>query len=339
MKRMNRILIYTLAALLSALSGCGLFKEEQASGAPLLPEPPMASRKLTYPAERTDIAERIDGSAVVTPVRETSLYFVQGGRLKKLNVEPQEEVGKGDILAQLEVGSLEHQLALARMDLQIARVKLEEKQILGSVFDIKTQELVISRYEVDIVYLVERIEAATIRAPYDGIIHRVQATISDKIEEFEPVIEVLDPTELELQMKISENDFYTIEPGLAAMVEVSADDWRTAVVIQTTHKNPRFDASIRREQFIVHLELTRSEKSPPPVLRLNQRMNAHVVLAMRQNALVIPKAGLRAFRDRTYVRVLDGEVRREVDVKVGIRTETEVEILEGLAEGDLVIGK
>ena len=300
----------------------------------------MASRTLTYPAERTDIAERIDGSAVVTPVRETSLYFVQLGRLKTLNVEPQDEVRKGAILAQLEIGSLEHQLALARVDLQIARVKLEEEKVLGSVFDISTQELRIARYEVDIDFLSDSIEAATIRAPYDGIIHRVQATISDEIEEFEPVIEMLDPTELELQMKIGENDFYMIEPGLPAMVEVTADDWRPAVVIQTTHKNPRFDASIRREEFIVHLELTRSEETPPPPdLRLNQRMNTHVILAMRENALVIPKAGLREFRDRTYVRILDGEVRREVDVKVGIRTDTEVEILEGLAEGDLVIGK
>ena len=123
-------------------------------------------------------------------------------------------------------------------------------------------------------------------------------------------------------------------------VEVSAGDWHPAVVIQTTHKNPRFDASIRREEFIVHLEMTRSEEAPPlPDLRLNQRMNAYVILAMRENALIIPKAGLREFRDRTYVRILDGEVRREVDVEVGIRTDTEVEILEGLSEGDQVIGK
>jgi RND family efflux transporter MFP subunit len=328
------------AVLVCLVAGCGLFREEKASGAPLLPEPPMATRTLTYPAERTNIAESIDGSAVVTPVRETSLYFIQGGRLKKLNVEPQDEVRKGDILAQLEIGALEHQLELAKVDLRIARVKLEELQVLGSVFDIRTQELQIARHEVDISFLSQRIEAATIRAPYDGIIHRVQVTISDEIEEFEPVMEILDPTELELQMKIGENDYYMIEPGLPAKVEVAADDWRPALVVQTTHKNPRFDASIRREEFIVHLELTRLPDSPPPPeLRLNQRMNTQVILAMRENALVIPKAGLREFRDRTYVRILDGEVRREVDVKAGIRTDTQVEILEGLSEGDLVIGK
>lgn len=48
---------------------------------------------------------------------------------------------------------------------------------------------------------------------------------------------------------------------------------------------------------------------------------------------------LREFRERTYVRVLDGEQRREVDVRVGVRTDTQVEILSGLEAGELVIGK
>ena len=40
---------------------------------------------------------------------------------------------------------------------------------------------------------------------------------------------------------------------------------------------------------------------------------------------------------RTYVRLLDGEARREVDVVVGIEGDRMVEIAEGLAEGDVVI--
>jgi macrolide-specific efflux system membrane fusion protein len=107
-------------------------------------------------------------------------------------------------------------------------------------------------------------------------------------------------------------------------------------VIQTTYLNPRNNASIRREEYVVHLEL---DDKPLEPLAPNTRLSTRIVLRERIGTLAIPLAALREFKDRTYVRVLEDEVRREVDVKVGIRTETKAEILEGLSEGDLVIGK
>ena len=54
---------------------------------------------------------------------------------------------------------------------------------------------------------------------------------------------------------------------------------------------------------------------------------------------LITSAALREFSGRTYVRVLTDGVRREVDVRTGIHTGTRVEIVDGLEEGELVIGK
>jgi multidrug efflux pump subunit AcrA (membrane-fusion protein) len=74
-------------------------------------------------------------------------------------------------------------------------------------------------------------------------------------------------------------------------------------------------------------------------MSMNTRLSARVILEERLDTLAIPISALREFKDLTYVRVLEGDVRREVYVKTGIRTETQVEILEGLEEGMLVVGR
>lgn len=42
---------------------------------------------------------------------------------------------------------------------------------------------------------------------------------------------------------------------------------------------------------------------------------------------------------RVYVRKVEGDLTTEVNVVTGIESTTEVEILEGLEEGDLVVAK
>ncbi|MAG13602.1 MAG: hypothetical protein CMN78_03285 [Spirochaetales bacterium] len=318
------------------LGSCGLFAEEDEEILPELPEPPRVARSITYAVAREDMYEAIEGTAKATPVKNQTLYFLVGGRIRAIEIEPEEEVSGGAVLAKLEIDDLEHQLALAIIDRDIADANLNRMKITSApASERRIQELVLAKYELNVSYLQKRVEAASIRAPFDGIIQRVQAKVSDRIKEYEPVIEISDPTTLEMQMNVSENEFYEIRPTMYAEVMVDADTWVPAHIIQTTHLNPRQDATVRREEYIVHLQVDETQYT----LTTHDRMPGRIVLSKQIGALVIPAAGLREFNGRTYVRVLEGEARREVDVKVGLRTDTKIEIIEGLDEGELVIGK
>ena len=325
----------TLAACLFAFAGCGALERERELETPALPEPPQSSRIVTYPVERRDLVDGVEGYASVSAIRETALYFTESGRLHLLAVEPQERVQEGQLMAQLEIRDLAHRLTLAEIDLTMARLRLEHAAAMDSPFETRVRELEVGRAEAEVRYLGSRVEAASIRAPHAGVIRRVQAQVSDLVKEFEPIIEMVDPSELELQMRINQDEYSRIEAGQRSRVEIETDRWVEATVTQAVHRNPRFDASVRREEFVVHLALA----TPPSDLRLGAGMAALIILTERRDTLAIPGAALREFRDRSYVRVLEGEVRREVDVKVGVRTATHAEILEGLEAGELVIGK
>ncbi|MNP32334.1 hypothetical protein D3C76_1255080 [compost metagenome] len=52
---------------------------------------------------------------------------------------------------------------------------------------------------------------------------------------------------------------------------------------------------------------------------------------------MIPRGALRSYGGRNYVQILDGQSRKEVDVEQGIVTQTDVEIRQGLKEGQKII--
>jgi macrolide-specific efflux system membrane fusion protein len=319
-----------------ALLCCGLFPKEKTAPEPVLPEPPTTSNSITYPVTRGNIQDGIEGTAQITPVREVALYFKEAGRIREIDAAPNQKVAAGDVLARLDIGDLEHQLRLAQIDLKIAQLTLDRMEVMGAgSFDRRIQELVIARQQETVDYLRQRGDASTIRAPFAGIIKSVDAQISDRIAEYVTIIELSDPEAFELQMRVNRDQYSMMMLGLAAEVNDTQDMWLPTRVIQTTHLDPARDASVRVEEFIVHLSLPRGVAD----LRMGRSFGARIVLRRRTNALLIPLACLREFGGRTYVRVMEGDARFEKDVRVGIRTSTEAEIIEGLKEGQLVIGR
>ena len=319
------------AALLSA---CGALPAEQQGPAASLPALTTRSEAVTYPVERADLAIEVEGSAEVTPTTELELFFREPGRLAELNVQIGDEVARGEVLARLEAADLEHALRLAELDLQSARTRYNAAAATGTPA-VELQQLELSKQELRTEYARARVDAYTIRAPIDGVVKTVRGAVGELVSEYRTIVVVSDPTELALQMWVTEEEFDRIEPGQQAFVEVSRGTLEPATVVATSSLRRGIDPTLLRDEFLARLALVDSTIE----LEARTRHNSRIIVARREQTLVIPAAALREFRSRKYVRVLDGEVRREVDVKVGVRTETHVELLAGVDAGELVIGK
>lgn len=326
---------FALISLL-ILSGCALLPEEKVDEIPTLIEAP-PSRTVAYPVERMTVREEIRGLARVAPTKEARLYFTQSGRIFELNVIPGMQVSEGDVLIRLETGNLEHQLQMGQIDLELAKLEYERHKLGSSPYDVRTRELSVEKSKLTVEHLSERLEAATIRAPFDGLVRSVYTRgIGEIVAEYDPIIVVADPTSLELQMEVRRvEDINRLSRGQVVSVEVGRDVWQEGAIVQIT------EAGDGRSAFdttkMVHIEL--EDHIEASGLRLDDLASVRIVVREREDTLVIPLAALREFMGRAYVRVLQGDARREVDVETGIRTQTHVEILKGLNEGDLVIGR
>ena len=290
----------------------------------------------TYPVERRDLAVEIERVARVQSVRLLELYFQEGGRLAELNVGTGDRVTEGQILARIASGPIQHNLRLAEIDLEIDRLRATSQNPGSSNVDRQIRQLELSKREESVDFLRRRLEAHTIRAPYDGVITRVNPEVDEVVEGYRTIIEIADPSDLELQMEVSVDQFDRVEVGQSAQVQITSGTWAPGTVSRLTTRTSGRDAALRREEYVVHLRLDQADAVS---FRMGARHAARVLVDFRRDTLLIPVAALRAFQGRTYVRVLEGVQRREVDVKVGVRTDTRVEILEGLESGQTVIGK
>ena len=115
---------FLLAAL---LAGC-----ERLPGDVLVtPTPiptPVPLPKAVHRIERGDIVDSVTLLGMVDSLRRVNLSFRIGGRLNGFHVEPGDSVEAGQLLAELDVGFLPHELAKAEKQLEIARLRVQASQ-------------------------------------------------------------------------------------------------------------------------------------------------------------------------------------------------------------------
>jgi RND family efflux transporter MFP subunit len=327
------------------LSSCSLFPEEKVEAPPVLLDPP-APRITVVEVEKGHIAEEISGLARVAAVNEKNLYFKREGRVTDIYVSYGEMVKKGQILARLEIGDIEHQLKLARLDLE--KLELEKERmsfLLGtsvSEYDLRLKEIDYKKALLNIEKLEKIIADSTIYAPFDGKVTSLTMRETNMVSEYQQVMTIADLSELELQMNVAQRDLGKIVPGLKARVNMGGGQWYDAVVTEVS--SPSAEIAPGQPDLRVHIEITGLNKilqennlKNEDIYRFNALYQTTIIIQEKDDALLLPRSAIREYGDRTFVLVKDGDYRREVDVKTGIETQTRVEILEGLEEGQQVI--
>ncbi|MDE0140457.1 MAG: efflux RND transporter periplasmic adaptor subunit [Caldilineaceae bacterium] len=123
-KKSTTLLIFCLLLMAGSLAGC-----EQLPGDVLVtPTPiptPVPLPKAVHRIERGDIVDSVTLLGMVDSLRRVNLSFRIGGRLNAFLVEPGELVEAGQLLAELDVGFMPHELAKAEKQLEIARLRVE----------------------------------------------------------------------------------------------------------------------------------------------------------------------------------------------------------------------
>jgi multidrug resistance efflux pump len=164
----------------------------------------------------------------------------------------------------------------------------------------------------------------TVKSEVNGKVYRVLKKVGEIVTVQTPLAILGDSLGFTLEMQVDEYDITRIKPG--QQIVVSMDSYKGQAFDAVVNKiNPIMNE--QSKSFTVEAVFTK----PPPALFPNLTLEANIVIAEKQQALVIPRSFLL---DSNYVILANKEKRKVV---TGLKDYQKAEIISGIsAEDELV---
>lgn len=179
------------------------------------------------------------------------------------------------------------------------------------------------------------LDDASLRAPFDGVIASRLAQAGERVAVDVKLLELVDPSQLEVEVALSASDSIDVRVGQMAQLQV--EDRPGVLTARVKRISPSAQAGTR--SVLVFLSL-----DPQPGLRHGLFVKG-TLGTTRSRALAVPLEAIRTDRARPYVQVVDGEQVAHRPVEMGLRgtdangsEANQIWVaVQGLNEGDAVL--
>jgi multidrug efflux pump subunit AcrA (membrane-fusion protein) len=324
------------AMLAASLTGCSLLpKEEEALAPPLVK--PREDNIQTTEVKAGTISKYVRG---VGNFESTFIKYYglkeAGAQVDEVKVKSGDKVKKGDILIQFKVGDLDIKIQEAELGVKYAELNLKDamENRDTDLLEIRRVELNLAKTKLE--KTKRLLDSMQLVAEEDGtVVYMENLPRSEIVNDERTLVSVADPSKLRLVYEaLNRAALGSVKVGMVAEFDYKGTTY-TGKVTQTPDSAPTTLNAQLAEKYGKTLYIDVDEV--PPGAEMGALADIRILTEKRENTLIIPKGALRSYFGRTYVQVLDGESRKEQDVEVGIETPTEVEIVNGLKEGQVII--
>jgi RND family efflux transporter MFP subunit len=317
---------------------------------------------MTFPSDANAL---LTASGYVVAQQKASIASKATGRLVYLGVEEGDVVRKGQVIARIEEQDVQAAVARTEADLQLARADSldavqsyeREKKLFESALTSQASldaaqarlwrtQAAISSARAALGEARVALENTRIRAPFDGTVLTKDADIGEIVAPFASsassraaVVTMADMSSLEVEADVSESNITRVTPGQHC--EIVLDAYPEMRYPGYVHKIvPTAD----RAKATVLTKVRFSQRDD----RVLPEMSAKVSFLSEKPAegesrstprLTVNAASIVRRDDMDVAFLIEGDVVRQVPVKTGERFGDRIEIREGLAAGDQVVGR
>ena len=235
-------------------------------------------------------------------------------------------------------------LELAYAELADAKNKLE-MILSGKEFDIELAlkendielaEIKLTETKLGLEELEQSIQDAQLTVPFDGTVISIGVSDGKTVEAYQIYAVIADLNHLEISADLNDQIILVLEEGM----EVSATlaNRPGEVFLGSIRRLPYLGIGSSGEDEDKTTRITLDIDPSDAGLEVGDLMRITVVLKYKENVLWLPPQAIRTFEGRKFVVVQEGDYQARVDIKTGIEGDDRVEIIEGLEEGQIVIG-
>ncbi len=224
---------------------------------------------------------------------------------------------------------------LAAANAQIVSAQAQLDRLLNGPSDLDMQ---IAQTQLEIARLAlaqaeANLDKATLVAPFDGVVTAVDLTVGE-LPPPSGGIEMIDPSGFYVDVAVDETDVVDLQVGQRAALRLDAlPEARISGVVSRVASTPT-----RAGQLVTYSVRITLDPTLEPV-RAGMTATATVTVQELRDALVLPNRFIRIDRatQRAFVTVERPGGYEDVEVRLGLRNETDTQIISGLDAGQIVV--
>lgn len=286
-------------------------------------------------AARSAVVAAFQGTSNLVAEAEAEVVPKTGGVVLEIMVEEGDKVSAGQVLARLDsdrqrlnMKQSEANLRKLENDFKRQQEMIERKLISQDVYDRSRYDLDTQRASYDIAKL--ELSYTEIRAPIGGVVSKRNVKVGNLIQLNQPLFKIDDFDPLEAMINVPEREMRLIkaEQPVQMLVDALPDAVFTGSVARVS---PVVDAATGTFRVVAQF------KDDSGKLRSGMFGRVRIVYDQRSDALVVPRAALVGDNKDASVFVVDKDVAKRRKVTLGYADGGQVEIVDGLAEGEQVV--
>lgn len=274
-------------------------------------------------------------TGTLVPYMEADIAATTSGNLQSVNFTLGAYVQKGAVVAQIDNKMLQLKLEAAMLQQEKLQRDYDRYSRLlegEATTETNLQEI---KYNLDnatnqVSQIKKQMADNNIKAPVGGQIIVKNAEAGEFVSPGTVLGKVVDVSKLKVDVQLSENDAYRIKNGQAVKVntELYPGQVFNGRVIFISQQG---DAA---HNYQVQIELPNSQAHP---LKAGTFVYADFIQNSERNALQIPRSALVESMKNPYVYTVENGKALTHKITVGAELGSNVEVLDGLKEGDMVI--
>lgn len=298
-----------------------------------------------------DVADIISGVGNVAAVRDVRVSSETAGRILKVRVEVGDAVTQGQTLVDVDAELKEVAAEQARAGVLAAKTNLEKSKKdfertqklfeTGDVADIELEGYRLAYHSADAQYkgAVAGLRAADrqvsdsrITAPIAGVVASRRVEVGEMVGPGMEIVNLVDISTMKVRLSVAEDDVVKLRVGQPAAVRIDARprERLTGKIFTVGAKSE----SPNGHTYPVEVVVQNNGKDP---LKVGMFARVEIQASMAKGVLTIAKESLVEDGAAASVFVATDGYARLRPVTLGIRGSSQIQVVSGLTEGDLVI--
>lgn len=301
-----------------------------------------------FSAKKQTITQTVSSSGKVRANQQVNLKFQTSGLLTWVGVKEGDYVKKWQAVAQLDKREVQKNLEKALRDYSEQRNDYEEmyrvtyrgQQPQNALTD--TAKRILEKNQWDLEKSVLDVELkdialklATLISPIDGLVTQIDTPVAGiNITPAGAIFTIANPEQMVFDAEIDEVDIANIKIGQLASVNLDAYPEEK---IQGKVSKIDFEAITTKgggTAFKIEITLPQNEN-----LRFKIGLNgdAQIVIGEKEMALTVPNEAIYYKDGKPFVKILDNQNPKEIEIQIGIETDGFTEVIQGISENQTII--